>query len=319
MNADLVGQLLNLGSTVVGALLLLVFATAVDRTFWRHWVTKNAYAFLWLRWLSYFVAYLVLLKGWHGAELLPILDIGSISTLLFAVIFISGDDDQSDFWKRSKKWLIAASGLLAAAAVSFMARDNIPVEYRLLYMLVTVAPSEITANIGTVLMGWAFLVRYRSLTAYALLALCLLYAFAQMPAYADVFAFRDLAVAFNQPLLRSPAWIFFFLAPMKILIAAMTLCLLYTPFVRPSQKTQPRAQTQKPRSQAKTNDARGLPDDEMSDASWPSRAEPLPSAPKWPTEAPVPLHKNAKRILLGLCGTIPAIIAIAAAIKSLLK
>jgi cytochrome b561 len=231
-----IGLWLNLGSSVCVALLIIVFLILIqNRNFWVHWVTKTGFVLWCVQWAAYLISYFIFVRTEHISLTIPILDAASLCTFLFALVFLSGDDAQANFWKSNLKWIGIVVFVLIVCTMLYALRHQVSNKYKLLYTLASIAPSELLANLGTLAMGWAFVVRYRSLTSYILLSLCVLYAVAQLPGYTHIFIFRPESLSPVEDnvkvFLSSAEWVFpFFLAPMKIIIAILCLCLFYTPF-----------------------------------------------------------------------------------------
>jgi len=323
MNAYEIGRYLNLGASLIVLGLIAGFLIQIQgRNFLQHWVTRTAFTLWCVEWVMFIATYLLL--GIYSGESYPaivllFLDIGSLAHLLFAVVFLSGDDSENRFFRDNKVWIGITASASALGCLTYYFGTNIPPKYELLYRFACIGPSELLANMAYIATGWAFVVRYRSGAAYLLLGLCIFYAVAQLPGYTEAFIFQPKAASLPnssewQEFFRSPALLFpFFFAPMKVIIASLCLCLFYTPFVQlPLSDEKRRAMIEKIAYQ-RYQDRGARPGHESEDwlqaeqrvyASavedktpiWPT--EPIEASSKWPNSTPIPLRKDVRTKLL---------------------
>lgn len=156
------------------------------------------------------------------------LDFRSVLLIAFSVVYMLGDDLLPTENGRKNLQLVfklaqMIFGILAVCFIFALGGERLGARQEMIPATIQVAPSVLLSGIANLLMGWAFMVRYGSLTALVLLFLTFFYALAQLPAYLSG---TVLAKAHGIDV------VFFFLAWMKVVIAALCFAFFASPFWR---------------------------------------------------------------------------------------
>lgn len=136
------------------------------------------------------IAYFMFKRGADQAYpiLLLVLDLGDLALLGFVMAYCSGN-------KAFKtKRLILLPTIFVTILVFYGLNSFIFGERPTTFSLILISESAILASVATIMSGWAFLVRWGSLSAIVFFFITLGYSILQVPAYLHVFFFQPTVV-----------------------------------------------------------------------------------------------------------------------------